>query len=94
MAIQLGLSSLLLLGARAGTGWAFYIGAFLLLFGLVVGFATIVPVVLAELFGLKSVSVHCRYPILKGLPSIGNQDWEQGETLFWWIIARRPQYGE
>ena len=49
IAIQLGISSFLLLGARASTGWAFYIGAFLLLFGLVVGFATIVPVVLAEL---------------------------------------------
>jgi MFS family permease len=61
MAIQLGLSSLLLLGARASTGWAFYIGAFLLLFGLVVGFATIVPVVLAELFGLK------RFGTLSGL---------------------------
>jgi MFS family permease len=61
MAIQLGLSSLLLLGARAGTGWALYVGAFLLLFGLVVGFATIVPVVLAELFGLK------RFGTLSGL---------------------------
>jgi len=61
MAIQLGLSSLLLLGARASAGWAFYLGAFLLLFGLVVGFATLVPVVLAELFGLK------RFGTLSGL---------------------------
>jgi MFS family permease len=61
IAIQLGLSSLLLLGARASTGWPLYVGAFLLLFGPVVGFATIVPVVLAELFGLK------RFGTLSGL---------------------------
>ena len=61
MAIQLGLSSLLLLGARSSTGWFFYVGAFLLLFGLVVGFSSIVPVVLVELFGLK------RFGTLSGL---------------------------
>jgi MFS family permease len=61
IALQLGLSSLLLLGARSATGWALYVGAFLLLFGMVVGFATIVPVVLAELFGLR------RFGTLSGL---------------------------
>ena len=61
MAIQLGLSSLLLLGAGSSTGWFFYVGAFLLLFGLVVGFSSIVPVVLVELFGLK------RFGTLSGL---------------------------
>src|SRR5579871_1958139 len=53
LAIQLGLSSLLLMGARAGSGWMLFLAGFLLLFGLVVGFASIVPVVLVELFGLK-----------------------------------------
>ncbi len=35
-----------------------------------------------------------RYPILKGLPSIeiGNQDWEQAEILFGWIMARLPAF--
>jgi MFS transporter, OFA family, oxalate/formate antiporter len=59
--IQLGLSSLLLLGAGSASGGIFYLVAFLLIFGLVVGFATIVPVVLVEIFGLK------RFGTLSGL---------------------------
>jgi MFS family permease len=59
--IQLGLSSLLLLGAGSASGRLVYLGAFVVLFGLVVGFATIVPVVLVEIFGLK------RFGTLSGL---------------------------
>lgn len=32
-----------------------------------------------------------RYPIPNGLPSTGNRDWEQAETLFRWIVDRRPE---
>ncbi|HUY27014.1 MAG TPA: HEPN domain-containing protein [Candidatus Binataceae bacterium] len=31
-----------------------------------------------------------RYPIPSGSPSIGDQDWEQAEALFRWIVARIP----
>jgi hypothetical protein len=31
-----------------------------------------------------------RYPVPDGSPSIGDQDWEQAEALFRWIVARVP----